>query len=276
MSVADQMGLQDGGQLATRAEQAWPEWSKVQPRLAVVDGVCQLRAWLRVAQAEESDKVLHALATLAAVDGGDDVLAAAVLAWALLPGACTLANRLRTLSPRIDEVVAAQLWLEVRCFPWIRLRKVAANVLMNTRAGVLRDCEARAQAWRQDRTWSNTIAVDPCGPFWGGYAERSGRESTPAEELLDLLDWACSHDVITDADRGLLLCLLEAADRCGSTRLGRRHGGLMANDLSQAVAEQWGISPVTVRRRVRRSLQALSSARKPAETKPRHPEVMSA
>jgi len=65
-----------------------------------------MAARLRQAEAEEA---LHALATLAAVDGCNDIAAAAALAWALMPGACTLANRLRTLTSHIDEVVAAQL-----------------------------------------------------------------------------------------------------------------------------------------------------------------------
>jgi hypothetical protein len=31
-----------------------------------------------------------------------------------------LAQRLQTLSPRIDQIVAAQLWIEIRTFPWRR------------------------------------------------------------------------------------------------------------------------------------------------------------
>jgi hypothetical protein len=69
--------------------------------------VRELRGWL------------HALATLAAADGGNDVAAAAALACALMPGACILANRLRTLAVQIDQIVAAQLWVEVRTFPWL-------------------------------------------------------------------------------------------------------------------------------------------------------------
>ena len=34
-----------------------------------------------------------------------------------------------TLTPLIDEVVASQLWLEIRSFAWQRLDKVAANIL---------------------------------------------------------------------------------------------------------------------------------------------------
>ena len=47
---------------------------------------------------------------LASPSGGDDVAAFGALVWLLLPGASLLAHRLRTLTHRIDEVVAAQLW----------------------------------------------------------------------------------------------------------------------------------------------------------------------
>ena len=49
-------------------------------------------------------------------------------------------------------------------------------------------------------------------------------------------------------------------DYTATRKLGRGTGGLMANNVSEAVAQQWGISPSTVRRRARRSMDALSSA----------------
>jgi len=262
MSVADQLDLRDEScGLLALADQRWGIWATAYPALAQCCGVRELRSWLPGASQADADEALHALATLAAVDGGDDVAAAAALAWALMPGACTLANRLRTLHWHIDEVVAAQLWVEVRTFPWRRLRKVAANVLMNTRAGVLRDCDAKSQLERTDPTWSRTSPVDPYGAFWGGYAStHCERPTHPGQELLELLEWGCQNKVITDDDRALLLCLVEVADSAATRRLGRGTGGLMANNVSEAVAKQWGIAPKTVRRRARRSMDALSSA----------------
>jgi hypothetical protein len=99
---------------------------------------------------------LQALARLASPAGGDSVPAAGVLAWVLLPGACSVARRLRSLSLRIDELVAAQLWIEVRSFPWQRLWKVAANILGNLRVAVLLDCGVPSQVQRSDRTWART------------------------------------------------------------------------------------------------------------------------
>jgi hypothetical protein len=197
---------------------------------------------------------------LAAADGGDEIAAAAVLAWAVMPGACALANRLRTLAQHIDELVAAQLWVEVRTFPWRRLTKVAANLLMNTRTGVLRDQGVRSQVSRMDRAWGRTSLVDPDGPFWAHYAvSQCDDNPTAAEELFAVLEWGCETDVITMADRALLLCLVEAADR-DSLKAARGASGLLSRDASAQVASELGIGSKTVRRRARRSVDALAGA----------------
>jgi hypothetical protein len=167
VSLATQLGLQgEEKALLVRAKQDWTLWAARFPCLAVVGGVGSLRDWLRAAEPAAADDVLHALVTLASPSGADDASAAAVVAWALLPGASVLAQRLRTLSPRIDEVVAAQLWIEIRTFPWQRLRKVAANILANTRTGVLLECGVPSQVERVDRPWSIARPVDPTGVFW--------------------------------------------------------------------------------------------------------------
>jgi hypothetical protein len=261
MSVADQLDLRDESRgLLALADQRWGVWATAYPALAQCCGVREMRSWLPGASQVDADRALHALATLAATDGGDDIAAAAALAWALMPGACTLANRLQTLHWHIDEIVAAQLWVEVRTFPWQRLRKVAANVLMNTRTGVLRECDAKSQLERTDPTWSRTSVIDPYGSFWRSYVSRHRERPTrPARDLVELLGWACKNKVITDDDRALLLCLVEAADRAAFRR-DRGRGGLLANDVAEAVARQWGIGPATVRRRAGQSVDALSSA----------------
>jgi len=263
MSVAEQLGLADqSGDLLVVAGQRWEFWATGQPALTRCGGLSGLRSRLRAGDPAGADEVLHALATLGAVDGGDDVAAAAVLAWALLPGACTLAHRLASLTPQIDEVVAAALWVEVRTFPWRRCRKVAANVLLNTRVGVLRDCGAASQLQRTDRTWSRTRPVDPSGAFWGSWAStQSEHPPSPAAELLELLEWGRARQVITGDEAALLMSLVEAADRAPTNRVRRGTGGLMANDICAAVAARWGIAPTTVRRRARASIDALARAR---------------
>src|SRR5688572_13220878 len=140
MSVATHLGLEPRGTALARLEQHWACSADRFHCLARVRDPRSLPGWLAAGPRAHAGDVLHALAKVGSPSGADDLAAASVLAWALLPGACALAHRLHGLSPRIDEVVAAQLWLEVRSFPWHRLRKVAANILANTRAGVLREC----------------------------------------------------------------------------------------------------------------------------------------
>ncbi|MFJ9314201.1 hypothetical protein ACIRN4_08430 [Pimelobacter simplex] len=308
MSVGDQLGLDDNSELLDQARQKWPAWVATDPRLGVVDNFDDLRSWLPTVDHEESDQVLLALAMLAAPDGGDDIAAAAALAKCLLPGACRLAGWLSTLPPRevfrdsqpvmagtwsaverVDELVASQLWIEVRTFKWRRLRKVAANILINTRVGVLREVGDFFYVSRADRTWANTTLVESfsagdltSADGGAGYSaemptERATgalfhrpeiladagpeqEEPTATEELLELLAWACDHQVISPADRYLLLCLVEEADRVETRRLARGYGGLLSNEVSSRVAPRIGVSEATVRRHGSRTVRALAEA----------------
>jgi hypothetical protein len=261
VSVATHLDLDPAGTALVELEHEWASWVAQFPRLARAGDFPSLRDWLAAAKPAEADDVLHALATLGSPSGGDNLTAASVLAWALLPGACALAHRLRALSPRIDEVVAAQLWLEIRLFPWYRLHKVAGNILANTRAGVLRECGVRSQLERTDRAWSNTRLVDPSATFWARHVDGLDTVPSAGAELLELLEFARAANVITDADKKLLLVLVEAADRCGTTRTSRGSAGLMSNAASAQVAIQTGLSPITVRRRARRIIDTLAAAR---------------
>src|SRR3954451_1537679 len=168
MSVATQLGL-DGPDNPglIRAALHWDIWVVWDSRLAAVTGGVEgLRQWLRRADPAGGDDVLHGLASLGSPTGGDSLLAAGVLAWALLPGASSLARRLASLTPDIDAIVAAQLWLEIRSFPWSRLRKVAANILASTRVGVLRECGVASQLHRVHRVWSQSRLVVPQTAVW--------------------------------------------------------------------------------------------------------------
>jgi len=310
MSVGDQLGLDDNSELLDQARQKWPAWVAADPRLGVVENFDDLRAWLPAVDYEASDEVLLALAMLAAPDGGNDVVAAAALAKCLLPGASRLAGWLSTLPPReifrdsqpvtagtrsaverIDELVASQLWIAVRTFKWRRLRKVAANILFNTRVAVLREVGDFFHVSRADRTWANTTLVESfsvgdLAPIanemlaWNVGAMPTERvasalfhrpqiladagpeqkEPSATEELLELLVWACEHQVISPADRYLLLCLVEEADRVEIRQLARGYGGLLSNEVSRRVAPRIGASEATVRRHGSRSIRALAEA----------------
>jgi hypothetical protein len=252
MSVATHLGLADpDSEVLALAAQRWAGWQATHPELRVVDELADLPVWLRAADWAQADRVLLALAQLSAPDGGDDVAATGALAWVLLPGASLLAFRLGRLSQRIDEILAAQLWVEARTFPWKRGHKVAANILMNTRKGVIRDLGLGELSDR-------TIPFPPTAQVWTQAAHgRQPAELTPEQELQDILELATSKGALTDDDGDLLLSLAHAADLASPARSGRGHAGLMAPAASEAVAAGRGVSARTVRRRAARSVSAL-------------------
>lgn len=290
MNIGDLLGLDNNSELLELAQQRWATWAADHPPLRVVDDFSDLRGWLRGVDRQEADAVLLTLAMLASPDGGNDVAAAGALAKCLLPGACTEAGRLTELLARgqiavsapgpitqqVNELVASQLWIEVRTFPWRRLRKVTANILVNTRIGVLRELGDNAQVWRRDRIWANTLLIDELGSgdldgrvmgsaaqhiceLFGDPAASIDKES-PLDELLEVLTWACDHDVITTEDRALLLCLIEEAGHMETGRTSRGLGGLIGTELSIRVAPKVGVAQATVRRRASKSIRALAAA----------------
>lgn len=259
MSVAHQLELDQATDVLREATGRWPIWVREHPVLRATRPDT-LRTWLKGGEPGEVDDVLHALVTLASADGGDDLVAARLMAWALLPGATALARRLRALDPDIDKLVASQLWVEIRCFPHHRLRRVAANILQATRCEILASHGSAKHLQRTDRTWSRTRAVDPVGPFWTMRAEDRVAGPQPADELDALLEWACTTEVLTADDRELITRLVQASHEVPVHRVRRGNGGLMANEVSRIAAQQYGVSVRTVRRRTRRALDALTEA----------------
>lgn len=310
MSVGDQLELDEHSPLLDQARRQWPGWIQANPQLRVVAEFDDLRAWLEAAPPQKSDPVLLTLAMLAAPDGGDDVAAAGVLAKCLLPGACRLARWLSTLAPseaglqpvhpgrghdrhRIDELVAAELWIQVRSFPWRRLHRVAANIIRRTRSGVQAQLGHEYHLTRTDRTWaltqptaalaySETIPPSVAADSWSltqrpsrtrrnsvdatplvrALMELSTEEPSSAEELLQVLQWGCDRDVITLQDRHLLLCLVVEAEQMEASHFIQRSdcGGLLSTELSRRVAVRVGVAEATVRRHAARSIRALAAA----------------
>lgn len=262
MSVATQLGLGDlDTDLLGLARARWAGWAAADPDLAVTPDLMDLPAWLGAADHAATDRVLLALARLASPTGGDDVAATGALVWLLLPGASLIAHRLRTLSHRIDEVVAAQLWVEARTFPWERGHKVAANILANTRKGVLWDLGVGDHLRQSDQAWFRAVLVAPEAHLWNRlHANQDAHPNSAAHNLVDVLGWAIRACVVTATDCALLLDLAEEADRVGTGRARRGQLGLMTPAASQAVAGQLGVSARTVRRRAARTLHALGQA----------------
>ncbi|WP_114905372.1 hypothetical protein [Ornithinimicrobium murale] len=256
MSVATQLGLHDpDSDLLHLARCSWPHWQQAHPSLRVVEDLLDLPVWV-VAHKGTANEVLLSLAELSAVDGSDDPAASAALVWLLLPGACLAAHRLRRWSDRIDEVVAAQLWIEARTTNWRSGYNVAANVLMNTRKGVLRDLGVPSpDRDRHDRSWSMTdLTEDPDGAA----AHRGeGEPSITSDFCYDLLAEAVETGVLSGDDCRCLLELADAVEVIGETRVNRGSAGLLGKRPTTAVATQWGVSRETIARRARRAVRAL-------------------
>lgn len=265
MSVARHLGLQDPQEgLLAQARDRWPIWQESHPDLRVVPDLLDVPAWTTGAGPGGADEVLWRLAWLANPRGGDDAIAAGALSWLLLPGACTLAHRLRLLSARIDEIVAAQLWLEARSFPFERPWRVAAGLLAATRRGVLRDVGVVARDSGPDRAWAYTRVLDPSDEQWPALESTcqqpsSGTVQGRTDELTDLLSAALATGAIDHADQDLLIEVALTAHQVGARRdLGA--GGLCSRAGLRQVGERRGVSPATIQRKVRASLNALRLA----------------
>ena len=256
MSLARQLGLEEPhGDLLVRACGRWQEWQRAHPVLEVCDALPELPEWVRHAGPQEANEVLLALAELGAADGGDDPAATAALLWLLLPGAVGVAHALRSVSERIDELVAGQLWICARTVSWAKGVAVAATVLLNTRREVLTELglSKQARAGGYEIPWADLAYL--CGRW--SWATPVGTGTSPGEDaavLRGLLEDAIAAGVVTGDDAHLLLALAQAAD---TRRGGRGLGGLLARSTSTDVAREWGVSRASVTRRADRALRAL-------------------
>jgi len=262
MSVATLLGIEDPvkGHLAEAANR-WSTWAEEAPELSVVDGPEELKAWLwsmtgrgaTPSMRDEADLVLGALARQASPHGGDDVAAAMALAYVLLPGAKAIAASLSRITHDSDQVVASQLWLEVRAYRWERLTRVATNILGNTRREVLRQV-----------IFDDCTLVDPCADAWQLLETQSRPDVEDDWDTVErtwrlrlLLQRAVTEKVITDWDRTVLMTLAQAAHEHGAATE-RGGGGLYSAAVLTTVAQDLGWSATTVRRRAQASIRAIS------------------
>ena len=265
MRIARLLGLSsiDEDLLAVAGDR-WESW--VTSSDGALEGTADLAGlpdWLWDAEPAQADRVLVHLAFLAARDGEDDLAAAGVLAWVLLPGAQAIVRTLSRSSTVIDEIVAAQLWLQVRTFPWRGGRRVAANILWATRNQVRLELGLRPPA---DPSWRHVVVVDPTTLGWQSLeVAKPPKTQAPELTLRRLLRRACRDDVINSIDRDLLLNLAEVAGQLGCRRTGTA-AGLLGNTACEHVAREWGCTPRTIRRRARRILNDLRAAYNTANT----------
>lgn len=251
MSVAAQLGLEaPEGDLWMSAQERWALWQQAHPVLDVGEDLHDLREWVRRADPAEANLVLLTLAELGAQDGGDDPAATGALLWLLLPGAAGIARALSRLSERIDELVAAQLWICARTVSWRKHVRVAATVLMNTRREVLTDLGVSASAPVREMPFDDVQAAlrtrhDPREPSFG---------TGGCDLLYDLLEEAADDALVSLDDCRILLELAEVAD---SPRTGRGHAGLLGRTATSGVAASRGVSRATLARRARAALCVL-------------------
>ncbi len=241
------------------AAQRWPQWSAALPALALVDQPTEVDRWLLRADPASADQVLRALAQLAATDGENDTEAATLFAWVLLPAARTVAGRFR--KPEVDEHVAAQLWIEVRSYPWQRTSaRVATSIAGRLRKHLvaeLDDPPVTPATLEPAREHAGLLAV-LVREYGMEVVPGPGEDASPMEELLSVLEWGCRRGVITDNDRLLLLDVIAtAAEEPSWLKSG---AALLGDVVSDRVGTQWGISGRTVRRRAAASIHALAAA----------------
>jgi hypothetical protein len=247
MSVEEALGISTVTAMEI-VERRWPDWARVRPVLRTVD-LSDVRSWLRRGDARKVGEVMHALAWLSARDGGNDIEAAAVVAWLMAPVAGKVANQLRTMSPEIDALVASQLWIEVRTVNWRASSRVAGNIGKSLRRNLVRDAGLDP---------SRPATVEPM--LWPDLTEcmLSDCESAsedPEDTLLAVLDWGVENHTIQASDRDLLLAMVAVSASDPRHRSPRRP--LLA--AAGLIGPRLGITPRTVRRRSRRALDALAA-----------------
>ena len=198
MSVMQAMGL-DNEQVLDLLVERWPQWCLEVPNLELLAEPAMIDAWRRAAPAAQVDRVLRGLAQLAATDGGDDVDAARVLAWLLMPVAVRLSAELVEFDPDIDEHIAACLWIEVRTARWQTAARLVPNLAWRLRRQVCIELGDRARIdTHRDRTLARTLIDDEIAR-----TEHPGvdpYESTVRDELLAVLEWGRNQELITEAD----------------------------------------------------------------------------
>jgi hypothetical protein len=252
MSVADYFGLDDReSPLMTEARAGWTRWCAEDPNLAVVDDLADLRAWTRRAAREEKDCVLGRLAAIAQTEDS----ARTAVVWLLLPGAITLADRLRDLTSDIDGLIAGQLWIEVARSHRHPPRGVARAILNSTRREVLAELGVGSQGKARDRVWSETALLDR----HEDHAVQAEPERLDShDELVEVLDAALRDNAVEGLDIWLLHELAVAA-HAGEAPMRRGRCGLTSPALVDEIARRRPEAARTLRRRLGSAVDQLAA-----------------
>lgn len=249
MGVAEQMGLGDeGSPLLDAARAAWCKWCADDEVFGVVRDLDDLRGWTGKAPAEEKQAVLGRLAAMTACDPD----AVTALAWLLIPGASNIAAQLGDLHPDVDGLVAGQLWIEAAGAHRIE-RAVASTILRRVRSEVCVEAGVGESAARRDRAWSRASHDVELREI-----AQPASIDEPGPELVELFMAAQEQGAIGGLDYWLLWALAAEADRQGApARRGRV--GLTAPPVVEAVADEAGLAPRSLRARAARALDRLKA-----------------
>lgn len=242
--------------LLDSAQPLLPRWAEGHPALDGLDSAAGVTAATRQGSEADRDNVLIALAELASPGGGDSPEAAALLCQLLIPAVVSTLlagiSGARGLSrDDVTNLVAAQLWVAVRTFPWRTHRKVAVSIQWTVRRAVLAELGFTNHLVRVDRTWAATSAAT--AQRFDALVVDDGE--VPAERQLELLlATAVERGVVSRADVELLWTLVlesqQASGRYTSC-------GLMSEQVSELVGARMGVAGRTVRRRAARALERL-------------------
>ncbi len=234
----------------------WARWVAGEPALSAAGSAAELGQLVTDrSDPARANEFLHALVRVGSVDGGDDEVAATFVASLLVPGGDRMARSLWSLGGEVEQIVAGQLWIQVRVYPWrVRPRAVAKNILMETRRAVLADFGAATPVG---------VPLVPLPPLElkEVIEQRTAdltTEPSPDQVLLNVLVWARARGVLTDAAATLLWDLVVLA--CDSVQCGglpwmaRGTGSL---DAATRVADTRGLTARSVRRQRDRAVSAL-------------------
>ena len=120
-------------------------------------------------------------------------------------------------------------------------------MLANVRSAVAREGALKPPSWAERRT----VPTDRLPE------QQLHEQVSPSEELSDVLSWGEQVGLIGSGDRLLLSSLVEHTDRLGVRMVCRSGERLMSALALAKTAAEFALSPGTVRRRARRSIDAL-------------------
>lgn len=235
----------------------WQRWVAVQPSLGVVDSAVALGHLVRDGgDPRVTNDLFMALVRVGSVEGGVDETAVTFLASLLVPGGDRVARTLRSLGADVDAVVAGQLWLHIREYPWVRRPDaVAKNVLMDCRRAVLQEYGAST---------SRRAALVPLEPpvlaeHLDELAPHLTARTVADQDLLELLVWARSSGVLQPGEASLLWDL--AVQSAAHTDRPRSMRSMTPRVAMAQVAADRDIAVRTVRRQRDRAMCALRLVR---------------